>query len=229
MRLTRTARGAAAAGICAVLMVGCTGAWPGSPVARSPSPTGWGPDLSAEEAFTRIPLAGTDQVPLHWEVPDFDTEDVAEAVLAARRFQALSVYRYSQPAPDAEAYLYQWVATDRMIGVRFPDGPPDPDRPNPGQSRGPAWLRVLDTEQVGAAQVRVTICQDLGWLGEVDGSVDLPRHDRARHRHYAVVEQRPVDGSPHWLVNQVWAEWELVGAALRHECEEWATHDPEEA
>jgi hypothetical protein len=217
-----------AAGLVVWLLAGCTGADPSR--LGEPSPAPWGPDLTDEEAFARIPLEGTEVVRLHWRLPDLDDEDpAAAAVLAARRFQSLGYYRNSQATPDADAYLYQWVATERMIRVHYPDGrPADPDSPGLGASSGVVWIWVIEVEQPWPSEVFVHMCKDIGWHG--GENLELPKRAyRASLETLWVRRTVDDDGQVRWKVNGVNPNSRSeLGPELGQRCTEWATHELEE-
>ena len=208
------------------LLVGCTGQSSPGGSEPSPTPTGWGPALDYATAMEMIPLEGTDLAPLHWELLEVDDPELAEAIEVAKRFHALEEYVISQPKPDDLAFLFQWVATEGMIEVHYPNGPPDPERPSLGQSIGPVWLWVMEVEWLTPRSVRVSMCRDRGWQHRPGEPVDEPRHDRAQNQHYEVIVPREVDG-PGWLVNNVWRNWDVLGEDGRRACEQWAVHEPD--
>lgn len=225
MRTRPTPSHTAVAVLMGLLVGGCTGTVEPQP---GPSPTRWGPSLTYKEAYERIPLDGDPVSPLRWEQSALDDLDLQTrtALRVARLLRSLDHHTSSQDYTDA--YLYQWVATDRRLEVMFPDGPPGSDGFGFPPSLGPTWIKVVGVERVSPHRVEVHVCEDRGWRAAQDSSEERPSPNRAFLWHFEVIEQVGIDGVERWLVDDVWPDLDLLGPEARRECEEWAVHDPEE-
>lgn len=200
-----------------------------SPSAEPPSasPTWWGPEISYEEAYRRIPIDGGAAVRLHWELPEVTDPDEAEALLATRRFIALDRYRGSLELPNTEAYLYQYVATRRFVEDHFPPGGLGLDARN-DPDVGTVWVWVMAVRRVAPNEIRVETCTDIGWLHEIPyHATDEPRLPRAVLEWYRVRRERAGDGVDRWLVDGMnpHADGDLGPEAVER-CDAWATHTP---
>jgi hypothetical protein len=217
-----TSRFGAGVAMLLALIGGCTD---GGEVEHDPMPTLPGPVLSDEQAFARIPLGGTAGSPLSWESPAAGDPELAGAVLTVRRFRALD-YHTNTSSNGTDSYLYRWVATERAMEVRYPDGLPGPGGSFSRPARGPVWIWVVGTERSSRGVV-VHTCEDRGWRGTAAGGpAHLPRANRAFLWHFEAVKRRAGDGTERWLVDRVWADLDLLGPDARRDCEEWAVHEP---
>lgn len=227
---TRARIAAASIAAMVVLVSACTGVQEQLPpqpssAAPSPSPTWFGPEITFEAAYERIPLAGTEDLRLIWEVPELADPDEAEALLATRRFMALDLVRHSVVKPNEYAYLYQYVATHSYMDI-YPPGGPDL-RPTNRPDVGTVWIWVMAVRRLAPAEIQVETCTDIGWLHELPGPTDVPRMPRSPLERYRVLLERGGDGVERWLVDGVNpnADDELGPEAVAR-CDSWATHTP---
>jgi hypothetical protein len=210
------------AAIAVVLPAGCVGS---APTGRSPepSPSLWGPAISAREALAQVPLDGTKEIPIHWELPETDDADESAAILTARRFRAVDFFRQSRRDWNAHAYLYQWLtigdARDSIIR-RFSTGSAEH-----GQRAGPVWIWVLDAERRTATEIHVHMCSDTRWVDFVERPVgDLPHGSKGRWQTYTVKLVATRDGA-RWLVDFV-DDSRITDRGDRYDrCDAWAGHD----
>ena len=213
-RRVRAMVGSAAAGAVAVslLVTGCTKQDPpqsgATPQASQPLPTLSAPpgQLDAEEAFEKIKLDGVPGAPIHWQVSNPPEPDLAEAVLAARRYVALDHNRRSLENWNDEAFLYQYVATPGMATLVISAGKavvPINTYPN----RGPAWIWVIGFNRVDAKTVQVTACADITYW--------VPENEEIIHRiqldALTVVSSPDAGRSPDGRVIQV-QRWKVAAA-----------------
>lgn len=195
-----------------------------SPV-PSPAPTWFGPAISYEEAYRRIPMEGTEDVRLIWEVPELSDPAESEAVLATRRFIAIDHFRGSVARPNEHAYLYQYVATRNYMQI-YPAHGPDPRATN-RPDVGTVWIWVMAVRRVAPDEIRVETCTDIGWLHEVPGPTEEPRLPRSPLEWYRVKLERGGDGVERWLVDGVNPNADRdLGPEAVERCDSWATHTP---
>lgn len=217
-------RRALAAATLALALAGCTGTESPPPVG-TPTPGPSESTVDPELALARIKLGGSAEQPLQWQLPEAGDPETAAAILVARQFLALNYHRSALEKPNTEAYLYDFVATRRMIDVLFPGGP-KPDATNV-PNIGPVWLWVLGADHPGTDEHRVNLCLDIGYWHDIDKPDTQYRGGRASLESLTVLRTRENDGPVRWLVDKHWLpDIERLAPTYGQQCTAWATHTP---
>lgn len=200
----------------------CTGDDPGTggatPSTAVPSSAAV-PAMTFEEAYRKIPMDGTTDVPVTWDLagaPDTDE------VLAARR--GLAFMYWERQSTDwtpvipigrfvfTEAYYEKFLAPFAMSSAIE-----DP-------LIGPIWVKVMGVEQTGSGQKTVTFCTDLGYWRHAKEKNFTVRKDRANLESYVLANVESGDGERHWLTDRLidndGDHKPKYGAA----CTKWAQH-----
>ncbi|WP_239135497.1 hypothetical protein [Actinoplanes derwentensis] len=206
--------------VCAVAG-GCTDTDAPSNPGASPSPGVIGSDAPAmtfEEAYQKLPMDGTKELPITWEpagVPA--TEDL----VAARRSLVFSYWLRSETDWTPIIPIGRFLFTDKHYQEVLAPSAEVTDAENP--SRGPLWAKAMGVEETGPDEARVTFCTDRGYWRGVEDASEV-RKDRANLESYRMTYVQTGDGERRWLTsgrtdNAVDRE-EQYGA----QCTEWAQH-----
>lgn len=217
---------AAAIAVMAVLAsTGCTDTdEPTNGGASSPSsstPGGIPSSMTFEEAYRKLPMDGTEGLPITWElsgVPD------TEQFLAARRSLAFSYWLRSSadwsPIVPIGRFLYTEKHYQEVLAP-FANVTASED-----QSAGPLWVKAMGAEETGTDQVRVTFCGDIGWLHRGTEDPKQVREDRANLESYVLKRVQSGDGERRWLtdvqIDNAGDREKQYGA----QCRQWARHQP---
>ena len=215
---------------CLVMLIASAGC--GSDDPGEPWPAVWGLEETSENfeiALLRIPArSGTPKVRLDWRWPDDDfSEEQGPALGTVRRFLTVQ-YAVTRNSPmHRNAYLYQFVATERMLHEMYPDGPLHPDH-GPWHE-GPVWIWLLYIEPAGEAAYQVGVCADIGWWERDTHLEHLPRADRALLREFRVVREVDDAGADRWKIDQEYSDADTrLDERWGEPCREWAVHTTEE-
>jgi hypothetical protein len=204
--------------------VACTGDDPPAGGSRpSPSMPGsvTGSSMTFDEAYQKLPMNGTDVLPISWELSG--TPDVDE-VLAARRSLVFDYWNSASvdwtPVIPIGRFLY---TEDYYNDVLAPYAMVSAE-PNP--SVGPIWTKVVGVAKSSPDRAIVTFCTDLGYWHEAQQKNFKVRPDRAAVESYVMEKVQSGDGEQRWL-----ADRHLVPDAERRakygaECTKWANHKP---
>jgi hypothetical protein len=213
-------------------LVVATGCGNDQPRAEStPWPTTWGMEevhRNYEQAFRKLPLIrGTPKNRLYWRTAEGDTNnDELEALHTVRRFLTVQYAVTRNSLAHWDAYLYQFVATDRMLHEMYPDGPHQAS-PTPWYE-GPLWIWLLYVEPAGPDGYQIGVCVDIGWWERDTHLDELPRADRTLLREFMVVREHDNAGAPRWKVDQEYADAaDRLAPHWGQECQDWAVHEPE--
>ncbi|WP_232344342.1 hypothetical protein [Actinoplanes awajinensis] len=222
----RSARGALCTAAIVAVIVGlgtaaCTGDDPSGDRAAPSSSSAAAPSLTFDEAYRKLPMDGTEDVPITWDlagVPDTDE------VLAARRGLAFMYWErqatdWTQVIPIGrfvftEAYYEKFLAPFAMSSVVE-----DP-------LIGPIWVKVMGVEPAGADQATVTFCTDLGYWHHVEEKNFTVRQDRANLESYVLKNVESGDGEHHWLTDRLIDNDGSRMAKYGPECTKWSQHRP---
>jgi hypothetical protein len=211
-------------------LAGCDDGSPGNgALDPSPEPTltdtpSVDPSFSVTDLDDLAPITGSEQAPIHWDIPDGLSKRERAAVRAtqikAGYIQAL-FDATGQRRQRLLAYLPLVVTgKDREIIESSLSGRHDP-------ALGPTWNLVGPIKSRGPKQITVTYCQDLGWRGtRSDPVTEPPADDREDLRSARLVK----DGTP----GLTWKS-RLTGLIPPQEgapgfegtCAAWGTHQPQ--
>lgn len=213
-----------------IAVTGCTS----EPVTETPDPwpTVWRMEevhLNYDVAYRRIPTTrnGTpnNRVYTHGPEEDYDDEE-SHALYALERFLTVQYAVTRNSLAHWDAYLYQFVATDRMLHEMYPDGPHQAS-PTPWYE-GPLWIWLLYVEPAGPDGYQIGVCVDIGWWERDTHLDELPRADRTLLREFMVVREHDNAGAPRWKVDQEYADAaDRLAPHWGQECQDWAVHEPE--
>ncbi|MEV4640400.1 hypothetical protein AB0J80_23955 [Actinoplanes sp. NPDC049548] len=192
------------------------------PVAKSTPPasssSAAGPSMTFDEAYRRVPMNGTKDLRITWDLsgaPDTDE------VLAARR--SLAFMYWEGQATDwtpiipvgrfvfTEGYYEKFLAPfANSSAVEDP-------------LAGPIWVKFMGVEENGADQSTVTFCTDIGyWLRAKDNT--QVRKNRANLESYVVKSVESGEGERRWRgdrwINNDGSRKAKYGAR----CTQWAQH-----
>ena len=194
----------------------------------APSPTRWTSPFTDEQAFAKIPVDGTSNLPLVWRLPTKTDAETTEIVLTARRFRALEFYGVSQSAPDPDlAYLYRHVATDSFVdGVAYQDGF-EVDKPDPDPAGGAMWIWVLGVERPSDTEAVVDMCLDYGWYHKRSEPNDIHRGYRAELESIRLKMVAENNAAARWKADRLFAsDAERLRPTYGKQCDAWAKHTP---
>jgi hypothetical protein len=217
----RTAAAAAAVLAFTGATAGCSGEPPRATVVAGTT----GGSSAAEQQLARVPLNGTDEAPIYWDLAVNPDPTLADAVLAARRAQALEVVRESSVKPTGLAEVLPYVETPSLASA---DLLVWQQQVNTDPMVGPVWIRVIDVSRRSVDEVLVGLCVDLRWRHPRSTRVaGAPKLDHRVGILAAVVRRVGAPGPAQWLVDDLG-----TGAAgdmenrRGAECTSWATHSP---
>jgi hypothetical protein len=207
-----------------LLVAGCTGPDEPSGVGTPSSsrvPSGEAQSSTTfEEAYRKLPMDGTGNLPITWEtsqVPDTDE------VLAARRSLVFQYWLDSSTDWPPVVPLGRFFYTERYYQEVLAPFINATDTDNP--SVGPLWVKALGVEKSGPDQVTVTFCSDHGYWREVDDSPGV-RKDRATVESYVMEYVQTGDGERRWLADRHLDPDSAREAKYGAECTKWAQHKP---
>ncbi len=210
---------AATAGLA---MSGCTGDNPPenkvTPSAASTSAAG--PSLTFEEAYRQLPMNGTKDLPIAWDLagaPDTDE------VLAARRSLAFIYWERSSTDWTPIIPIGRFVYTEKFYQEFLaPYATSSTDKP----LVGPIWVKVMGVETSGPDQATVTFCTDLGYWHEAEQGSATVSKNRANLESYVVESVASGDGVRHWLTDRLIDNDGDRKAKYGAACTKWAQHKP---
>jgi hypothetical protein len=214
-----------------LVVAGCTR----EPVPETPDPwpTVWG----LEEVHQNYPVAyrlipttvnGTSSNRVYVDDPEEEYDDEAShALYALERFLTVRYAVTHNSLTHVLAYLYQFVATDRMLHELYPNGPFQVEH-SPWYE-GPVWIWLLYIDPAGPERYRVGVCTDIGWWERSEHQDQLPRTDRALLEEFLVVQELDNAGTPRWKVDQEYKDaTDRLASDWGQACRDWAVHDLEE-
>jgi hypothetical protein len=179
-----------------------------------------GTSMTFEEAYRKLPMDGTTELPITWELSG--VPDTGE-VLAARRSLVFHYWDYSSTDWAAIVPIGRFLYTEAFFEkVLAPFATSTNDNP----SIGPIWVKVMGVEKNGADKATVTFCTDRGyWHRAKEKNVKVPT-DRANLESYVMENVESGDGERHWLTDQLIDNDGARKAKYDTECTKWAQHRP---
>jgi hypothetical protein len=177
------------------------------------------PAVTFEEAYRKIPMDGTKDVPVTWDLagaPDSDE------VLAARRGLAFMYWEGQStdwtPVIPIGRFVFTEAYYDKFLApFAMSSAVADP-------LIGPIWVKVMGVEQTGSGQTTVTFCTDHGYWHHAEEKNFTVRKDRANLESYVLANVESGDGERHWLtdrrIDNDGDREPKYGAA----CTKWAQH-----
>ncbi|WP_430781408.1 hypothetical protein [Actinoplanes sp. G11-F43] len=189
-------------------------------VADTPSaapPSAAGPVMTAEEAYQKLPMDGTKDLPITWEPSGAPETD---EVLAARRALVLHYWLFQAtdwpPIIQVGRQLYSDRYYQKLLAPYADPKPVD----NP--SVGPIWIKYMGSEPAGSGKVMVTFCADLGyWHGAKETGAKV-REERAILESY-LMEQTP---DQRWVADGRLDNHVDLEPKYGDDCAEFAKHKP---
>ncbi len=203
------------AAVVAALSTGsCTGPAEAPPVRAAPT------SLTYAEAAAKVPMNGTEKLPITWDTSKVPDTDV---VLAARRTLAYFYYQNSTPDWVSVAPIARPLYTAKNYAEVMEPFAGSTD--SGADDNGILWIKTMGVEQVRPNHVRVDFCTDIGYL-RYDADSPRFREDRAYLQAQDMFYVKTTDGSHRWLlrshIDNAADRKPLYGA----ECAKWAQHKP---
>lgn len=173
-----------------------------------------------------VPLNGTKQAPIHWEMPKSNGSRSPEAV--AQLYEATEMWYLTTSDPDRVRPAFRQSATGVVL-EEWLDRDADGDYrfyADVQQRSGPVWIKV-SRARAGNGDTRVVeACRDVGWLETTDHAEQLPALDRAAWRRFHL-RQVTENGRREW---RVYEREGFSGLAppydtpFQKKCRAWAKH-----
>jgi hypothetical protein len=205
-----------------LMSAGCTGDGPPTG-ATTPSATpggSAGSSMTFEEAYRKLPLDGTKDLPITWDLSGMPDTD---AILAARRSLVFNYWEMGSTDWTTIIPIGRFTYTERYYQEFLaPFATSTSDNP----SVGPIWVKVMGIEQMGQDQSRVTFCTDLGYWHEARQKNPGARKGRANLESYVMENVQTGDGERHWLADRLIDKDVDREAKYGTECTKWAQHQP---
>lgn len=217
------------------LLAGCMEPYDGEPEAMETA----SPLLSYEEITARIPLSGTDEWPLFWEIDLFEDPLAAEAGRVPHYYEALTIMLDTQRIPDPEdLQLLDYFLTEeyaRRVRSWFPSSTPLPAGYDYLQT-GPRWFRVVAVDIApGGTEALVTSCMDLTWYAHHPDGVPRDVGSTGWSEGWGMISytlhRETVDGDLRWRIARKHVAPSDHAKQYADECRRWADHSwpPESA
>jgi hypothetical protein len=217
---------AVAAAVVAVTLglatAGCTGDDPGgdSSPSSAASSSAVAPSMTFEEAYQKVPLDGTKDLPITWDLAG--ASDSGEVLGARHSFSY--IYGLDQSTDWATSIpLGRYFYTDAYFEKVLE---PFTASANDNPSIGPLWVKVMGVDQAGQDQATVTFCNDIGYWHRADEKNAKVRKNRANLESYVMVNVQSGDGERHWLADRRHDPDVDRQAKYGDECKKWARHQP---
>ncbi|GIE90748.1 hypothetical protein Are01nite_72280 [Actinoplanes regularis] len=202
---------------------GCTNDDPGGDATVPPSvasSSAVAPSMTFEEAYRKLPMDGTTDLPITWDLagaPDTDE------VLAARRSLAFIYWQMSSSDWSPITPIGRFLYTEEYFEKVFA---PLANTTSDNPSIGPIWVKPIGVEGTGADQATVIFCTDLGYWHEVEQKNPKVRTKRGTVQSYVMKNVESGDGERHWLADRVFDPDVDRQAKYGAECTKWALHQP---
>ncbi|WP_328460185.1 hypothetical protein OHA21_29145 [Actinoplanes sp. NBC_00393] len=199
-----------------LVTVGCTG-----PDEPSNVPGGdVQPSMTFEEAYRELPMDGTKDLPITWDLSQVSDSD---EVFAARRSLVFRYWLGSATDRTTVIPIGRHLYTERQYREVLAWFGPETSAENP--FIGPLWVKTMGVEKTGSSQATVTFCTDHGHWRRAKHSARV-RIDRATIESYVMEYVQTGDGERRWLADQhidLESDPEVKYGA---ECDKWAQHQP---
>ncbi|BFU46672.1 hypothetical protein [Krasilnikovia sp. MM14-A1004] len=179
-----------------------------------------GSSMTFEEAYRKLPMDGTKDLPNTWDLsgaPDTDE------VLAARRGLVFSYWLGQATDWTPIVPIGRFVSTDEWYDKSLAPFVKVSTAENP--MIGPIWVNVMGVEKNGADQATVTFCTDHGYWRNAEASPQV-RKDRANLESYEMKNVVSGDGEHHWHVDKQIDNDRTREAKYGTQCTKWAQHKP---
>lgn len=207
---------AVAALMAGLTTAGCTEDNP-PPNGTTPSSS---PAMTFDEALQRLPMDGTTDVPITWDLAGAPETD---EVLAARRSLVFTYAEETMPDKDSLTPVGRFLFTERyyqQILEPFESRTADSGSP----MIGPIWVRFMGIEKNSANQATVTFCLDHGYWHWAKQSNAPVRKDRATLQTYVLEKVQTGDGETRWLTDRLRDNDGDREPQYGAECTKWAQH-----
>ncbi len=200
--------------------VSCTGDEP--PADRAaPSLSTPGSSMTFDEAYRKLPMNGTETLPITWEPPEIP--DVDE-VLAARRSLVFNYWNSASVDWTSVIPIGRYLFTEGYYKDVLEPYAMVSAEPNP--SVGPIWTKVVGVTKSSPDRAIVTFCTDMGYWHEAQQKNPQVRPDRAAVESYVMEKVQTGDGEQHWLADKHVVPDADGRAKYGAACTKWATHKP---
>ncbi|GLY02373.1 hypothetical protein [Actinoplanes sp. NBRC 101535] len=200
------------------LLAGCTGTDEPSTSSTPSSPAT--ASMTDEEAHRKVPIDGTDAVPITWESLE---SPESEQVLAARRSLAFLYWERSETDWTPIIPIARHLVTEKHFQEVYEPFAGVTDFEDP--LRGPLWIKLMGVEKTSPDVVRVNFCTDRGYWLRVKDEAKV-REDPANLESIVVKLVQTGDGEPRWLtdmqIDNAGDRADQYGA----QCTAWAKHKP---
>ena len=179
------------------------------------------PSMTFEEAYRRLPMEGTKDLPITWELSGAPTTG---EVLAARR--GLVFFYWLLQATDWTSIIPvgRFVYSDRYYQKILAPVATTSDTENP--SIGPLWIKYMGIEKTGPDRATVTFCSDLGYWHGAENKDFKVRKNRANIESYELQKIQPGDGAQRWVADRRLDPDVSRDPKYDAECRKWARHQP---
>jgi hypothetical protein len=176
--------------------------------------------MTAEEAYRKLPMDGTKDLPIAWDLSKVPDKDEA---LAARRSLVFNYWQRSSADWTPIIPIGWFLHTENFYKLTLAPFADVTDNGNP--LRGPLWVKTMGVEKIGPDQARVTFCIDRGHSHGVHDKPEVPK-DRANLESYTMKYVQTDDGASRWLADR--ANDNDVDREPKYgaECTKWAQHQP---
>jgi hypothetical protein len=176
--------------------------------------------MTFEEAYRKLPIDGTKDLPISWDLAGLpDTSEV----LAARRSLAFIYWLKQSTDWRAAIPIGQYVYTKAYFRKVLA---PSETATNDNPSIGPIWVKVMGVERTGPDQATVTFCTDRGYWHRADEKDSKVREARANLESYVIKNVESGDGERHWLADRFIDNDGDRKSKYGTECTKWARHQP---
>ncbi|WP_412749649.1 hypothetical protein [Krasilnikovia sp. M28-CT-15] len=176
--------------------------------------------MTFEEAYRKLPMDGTKDLPITWDLsgaPDTDE------VLAARRGLAFEYWLDQATDWTPIIPIGRFTVTEERYEKLLAPYAKISAAENP--MIGPIWVKVMGVEKNGADQATVTFCTDHGYWRHAKDSPQV-RKDRANLESYQMKNVESGDGEHHWRVDGLIDNDGTREAKYGAQCTKWAQHQP---
>ncbi|GLY00649.1 hypothetical protein [Actinoplanes sp. NBRC 101535] len=198
----------------------CTNEDPSTPTPSSAPDNAATPSLTFEEAYQKLPMDGTERLPITWDLAG--APDTA-VVLAARRSLAYEYWIGQSTEWAPVIAIGRYFYTDRHYEKFLaPFATTTSDNPR----TGPVWSKVMGVEQSSTDQATVTFCTDLGYWHDTKDTDFTVREKRGTIQSYVMENVESGDGERHWLADRVLDPDADREAKYGKACTAWARHKP---
>lgn len=201
-------------------VVGCTGDDPETGATTPTAGPSSAPALSMtfDEASRKLPMDGTKELPITWEVSA--AEDTDE-VLAARRGLAFLYWERASTDWAPMVALGPYFHTDKYFQASIA---PYASGAETNPMLGHQWFKLMGVEKAGADEATVTFCGDIGLRRRADEKTVPARPKRWNLESYVVKNVMTGDGESHWLVDDRNDNDTDREGKYGAQCEAWAQH-----